>query len=106
MKSAFFKHHYRVRATHGDTPGSEYGKKSKDHAEQARKRAEKLSHTGGVQGQWFTILTHNRDQKKKKDKLLQIRIKRLNASSAQRLSHNWLSNDVVGLPTSVHIDQS
>lgn len=44
-------------------------KKSKDHAEQARKRAEKLSHTGGVQGQWFTILTHNRDQKKKKDKL-------------------------------------
>lgn len=29
MKSAFFKHHYRVRATHGDTLGSEYGKKIK-----------------------------------------------------------------------------
>lgn len=41
-------------------------KKSKDRAEQARKRAEKPSHTGGFQGWWFTILTHNGDQKEKK----------------------------------------
>lgn len=46
MKSAFFKHHYRVRATHGDTLGSEYGKKNQKsmHSKQ-----------GSVQRNWATL---------------------------------------------------